>query len=109
MASIAAVQMTSGAEVAVNLAAAGRLIGEAAQAGARLVVLPENFAIMGVTDAERVAAAEPDGSGPIQDFLAQSAHQHRVWLVGGTMPMRARAAAKVRAASLLYDDRGERV
>jgi nitrilase len=106
---VAAVQMTSGPRVPDNLEAAARDIAAAATAGARLVVLPENFAIMPLKDADRLAAAEPDGSGPIQDFLAAQARQHRVWLVGGTIPLAAKATSKVRAACLLFDDRGERV
>jgi predicted amidohydrolase len=105
----AAIQMTSGSRVEPNLIEAGRWIAAAAQAGARLVVLPENFAIMVAADAERLAAAEAEGSGPIQDFLSAAARQHRVWVVGGTIPLRSQDPTKVRAACLLYDDRGERV
>lgn len=105
---VAAIQMTSGAEVAANLAAADRLLGEAAQAGAGLVVLPENFALMARTDAERLAAAEDDGRGPIQDFLADTARRHRLWLVGGTLPIKSGTPGKARAACLLFNDRGER-
>ncbi len=105
----AAIQMTSGTDVAANLTEAERLIALAAQAGARLAVLPENFAIMVSREADRVAAAEADGVGPIQDFLAAAARRHRLWLVGGTIPLRSRHPAKVRAACLLYDERGDRV
>lgn len=105
----AAIQMTSAPAVAPNLEQAARLIADAAQGGARLIVLPENFALMAASDAERLAAAEPDGEGPIQHFLSAAARRHGVWLVGGTIPLRAAAAAKVRAACLLYNERGERV
>jgi nitrilase len=84
----AAVQMTSTRDVRRNLEEAGRLIGEAAAQGARLVVLPENFSFLGPTDADRLAAVEPFGDGPAQRFLAEQAEQHRVWLVGGTIPIR---------------------
>jgi predicted amidohydrolase len=70
---IAAVQMISGPDVAPNLATAGRLIAEAAAAGARLVALPEYFPLIGASDADRLAAREAEGSGPIQDFLADAA------------------------------------
>lgn len=109
MALVAAVQMTSAPEVSPNLAQASRLIAEGARSGARLIVLPENFALMAASDADRLAAAEPDGEGPIQDFLSTSAREHGVWLVGGTIPLRSQAPTKVRAACLLYDDRGARV
>jgi nitrilase len=106
----AAIQMVSGTRVAENLETAARLIAQAAAAGARLVGLPENFALMPAGDAERLAAAERDGAGPIQDFLAAQAKKHRLWLVGGTIPIVSETApGKVRAACLLYDDRGRRV
>jgi predicted amidohydrolase len=105
---LAAVQMASGPQVAANLHEAGRLIEKAARAGARLVVLPENFAIMALRDAERLAVAERDGSGPIQEFLAQQARTHGLWLVGGTIPLQTREAKRVRAACLVFNDRGER-
>ena len=84
----AAVQMTSTRDVQANLDEAERLIGEAAQAGAELIVLPENFSFLGATDADRVAAIEPVGDGPAQRFLARTAKRHGVFLVGGTIPVR---------------------
>lgn len=109
MKKFAAIQMTSGPEVVPNLAAAETLIAAAAAAGAGLVVLPENFALMARSDAERLSAAEDDGRGPIQDFLAAIARRHRLWLVGGTLPVKAQQPKRVRAACLLYDDRGRHV
>lgn len=105
---LAAIQMTSGSQVDANLREAGRLLAEAARRGAKLAVLPENFALMAESDAQRRAAGEPDGSGPIQEFLAEAARANKLWLVGGTVPLQARGG-KVYAASLLYNDRGERV
>lgn len=109
MALLAAVQMTSGSTVGENLAQAGRLIAQAARAGAKLVALPENFALMPAGDADRLSAAEPDGSGPIQDFLAAAAREHGVWLVGGTIPLATPGGTRVRAGCLVYDARGARV
>jgi len=106
---VAAIQMASGPNVGANLNEAGRLIARAADAGAELVALPENFALMGMTELDKVAVREADGRGPIQDFLAAQADRHRVWLVGGTVPLEASVAEKVRAACLLFDDRGKRV
>lgn len=108
MTCVAAVQMSSGPEVPANLDEAGRHIAAAAAVGAQLIVLPENFALMPLTDAERLAAAEPDGHGPIQDFLSAQARRHRVWLVGGTVPLAASNPKKVRAACLVFNDHGAR-
>lgn len=106
---VAAFQMISGPELASNLQQAGDLLAEAAAREANLVVLPENFAHMGVQEADKLALREPDGDGPIQTFLAQQARRHGFWLVGGTMPMATADPGRVRAACLIYDDQGNRV
>jgi len=106
---MAAIQMASGPNVGANLIEARRLVNQAVHAGANLVVLPENFAIMGMKESDKVAIREPDGKGPIQDFLAEQAYKNNVWLVGGTVPLAANAPNKVRAACLVYDNRGKRV
>jgi len=106
---LAAVQMTSGSQVPENLDMARRHIASAAASGARLVVLPENFALMPLHDADRLAAAESIGKGPIQDFLAEQARKHKVWLVGGTLPLATDQGTKVRATCLVFDDLGKRV
>ncbi|MDZ4263603.1 MAG: carbon-nitrogen hydrolase family protein [Pseudomonadota bacterium] len=106
---IAAVQMASGPNVNANLLEAARLISQAAKAGAGLVVLPENFAIMGLLEQDKVKVREPEGSGPIQAFLAKQAIKYKIWLVGGTVPLVADDDNKVRAACLLYNDKGRLV
>jgi predicted amidohydrolase len=106
---VAAVQMVSAPELGANLQAAGRLIAAAAAAGARLVALPENFYCIGRQETDKVALAEPDGRGPIQDFLARSAREHGVWLVGGTAPLACADRSRIRSACLVFDDAGRRV
>jgi nitrilase len=112
---IAAVQMVSTPSVEKNLAAARRLVGAAAAQGAALVVLPEYFCFMGRSDRDKLAVAEAPGAGPIQDMLAESAREHGVWLIGGTLPLTIdRAAAtgaggvdRVMNANLVFSPRGE--
>jgi nitrilase len=106
---VAALQMVSGPELAANLEAAEHLIAAAVQAGARLAALPENFYLIGRHELDKVKLREPEGKGPIQDFLAAAARRHRVWLLGGTVPIEAREAGRILSASLLYNDAGERV
>lgn len=115
MTRVAVVQMTSGADVAANLAVASATIGEAASGGAALAVLPENFAYMSSGgaegDAARLALAEPEGEGVIQGTLAELARRHRIWLVAGTIPLRdARTATdgRVAAACLVFGPDGRR-
>ena len=103
---IAAIQMASGPQVAANLGEAGRLIAMAAAHGASLVALPEHFALMGLEDTDKVLAREEFGSGPIQDFLRRTARLHKIWLIGGSIPIAASAPDKVRNCCLLYDDQG---
>jgi nitrilase len=106
---VAAIQMASGPNVTGNLNEARRLIAKAAEQGARLVVLPEFFAIMGMSEQDKVVAREQPGQGPIQSFLSETARRHKVWLVGGSIPLAASAPDKVLNSCLMFDDRGEQV
>jgi predicted amidohydrolase len=121
----AVVQMVSTASVDANLKAAGRLIDEAAHAGASLVLLPENFVVLDGGPLSQFSEIEGDVQAPIQGFLADTARQHGIYLVGGTMPVKSRplqiiSAAgaavsapeligdgRVRPASLVYDPQGK--
>src|SRR6202166_1184808 len=105
---VAALQMTSAADVAVNLELAARLLAQARAAGARVAVLPENFSFMGVRDVDKRARAEPDGDGPVQRFLSQQARDLGLWIVGGTTPIAQEAGGRVAAACLVYSDDGRR-
>lgn len=107
MSVVAAVQMASGPNVKANLEEAEKLIKTAVQQEAELVVLPENFAIMGLSEMDKVAIAETAGEGPVQQFLSQQASKHGVWIVGGTIPLESGVAGKVYSTSLLYNDSGE--
>jgi nitrilase len=106
---VAAVQMATGPNVSANLLEADRLVREAADAGAGLVVLPENFAFMGKRDQDVLTLREREGEGPIQAFLAEAADRHGIWLVGGTVPLSASDAGRIRSSCLVFNDRGERV
>ena len=106
---IAAVQMATGPNVNANLIEVERLIRDAAEAGAGLVVLPENFAFMGRQDQDQLAIAETEGDGPLQAFLSKIASRYGIWLVGGTIPIVSSTRQRVRAASLVFNDQGTRV
>jgi len=106
---VAAIQMASGPNVPANLAEAERLIKMAVTAGARLVVLPEYFAIMGLKDTDKVKVREKPGSGPIQKFLAAQAKKHGIWLIGGSVPLECDSAKKVFNSCLVFDDKGKQV
>jgi nitrilase len=106
---IAAVQMVSTPVVEENLATARRLIGQAAAQGAQLVLLPEYWPVMGMNETDKVGHAEQFDAGPIQRFMAQIAREHRIWLIGGTLPMVAPEPGKVLNTTMVYDPSGEHV
>jgi len=103
---VAALQMVSTPDVARNLAEAGRLIAEAAGDGAQLVLLPEYFCFMGHRDTDKLALAEPYRDGPIQQFLAQAAQRHGIWVIGGTLPLKAPEPNRVLNTTLVFDPSG---
>lgn len=108
---LAVIQMVSQTDIQTNLAAARRLLEQAAESGARLAVLPENFAAMGRSDLVALGRAEAEGAGPILPWLKQAARDLSLWIVAGTIPLPPddQPLAKVRACSLLVDDHGQRV
>ncbi len=105
---VAAIQMTSGPDIDANLDAAGRFLADAARLGATLAALPENFAFMGLNSGDKRAIAEPDGSGKIQNFLADTARRLKIWVVGGTVPLRQDPNGRVSASCLVYKSDGQR-
>ena len=107
MTKIAAIQMASGPQVKANLMIASQLIREAAQKGAQLIVLPENFALMAMQESENIELAEEQGHGQIQDFIRQCATDHKVWIVAGSIPLKIEGSNKPGAASLMFNDKGE--
>lgn len=109
MSKCAAIQMASSPNISANLLEAEKLIAEAVKSGAKLVALPENFALMGNNELDKVHAKEADGFGIIQNFLETTAKKYAVWIVGGTIPIAGNDEHKVRAACLIYNHLGQRV
>jgi nitrilase len=101
--------MASGPNIAANLNEARRLIEMAVGQGAKLVALPEYFAIMGLKDTDKVEAREKEGKGPIQRFLAETARRHKIWLIGCSVPLESPVDGKVFNSILAYDDSGKQV
>lgn len=106
---VAGIQMASSPSVSSNLIEAERLIKLASQEGAKLIVLPEYFCIMGLKDTDKVKVKEKPGTGPIQKFLSKMAKKHKVWLIGGTVPLESNYVGKIRNSCLVYNDKGEQV
>jgi deaminated glutathione amidase len=106
---MAAIQMASSTSVSSNLVEAKRLIEIAAKQGAKIVVLPEYFCIMGAKDFDKVTVREKPNEGPIQEFLAKTAKQFKIWIIAGTIPMISNFPNKVRNSCLVYNDKGIQV
>jgi predicted amidohydrolase len=109
MTRVTAIQMVSSADVARNLETAARLLRAARERGAIVAALPENFAFMGLTEADKLAIAEADGAGPIQAEIEGLARSLGLWVVAGTIPLLVAGEQRVAAACLVYDDGGRRV
>ncbi len=106
---VAAVQTVSGGDVDANLAQIEPLVLAAVQQGARLVVLPEYFGVLGERASDKLAVREKDHAGTQQAWLARLARMHRIWLIGGSVPLACADPVRVRSASLAYGPDGERV
>lgn len=118
---VAAIQMVSTASVEENLESAGRLIADAVEKGAQLVLLPEVFAVLEGGPMRQFAEIEGDTAAPIQNFLASQARSHGITVVGGTIPLLSRPGTlasdadhllqdgRVRPASLVFDPAGKQV
>jgi deaminated glutathione amidase len=115
---IAAVQMVSTADIKINMASAERLVAEAVERGAGMIVLPENFAVLDGGPQALFAEREGDLTAPLQGLLSRLARLFGIWLVGGTIPLitrphRAGQAVeelndgRVRPASLVFNPAGE--
>jgi deaminated glutathione amidase len=104
---VAAIQMVSGSDLDANLKQAHALFKQAALLGAELAVLPEYFCLIGAKDTDKLAISEPLGAGKIQKFLARSAREFKMWIVGGTLPLATNDPLHVRNSELVYTPLGE--
>jgi|TARA_B100000959_G_C14903147_1_gene591803 nitrilase len=104
---VAAIQMVSTDAISKNLELAERLIEEAVSKKAKLITLPENFPLIGKRDEDRLAITESHNDGPLQLFLSEQSKRYKVWLLGGTIPLKSNNPEKVFATSLLFNPSGD--
>lgn len=106
---VSAIQMTSSDDVHKNLSIVGKRVAEAVDSGAKLIVLPENFALMATRSQQVYQMAERLGAGPIQHFLSELSKKYGCWLVAGSLPTTSADSAKVYATCLVYNEFGEQL
>ncbi|MCK7458978.1 carbon-nitrogen hydrolase family protein [Idiomarina aminovorans] len=87
-----------------NLATVAKLLQQLPAARPQLVVLPEAFCCFGAGDRAQLEMAETYEKGEIQKQLALLAKVHGIYLVGGTLPIK--AGERFSAASLLFGPDG---
>ncbi len=104
---VACIQMSSGDHVHINLVRAGELLQEAAEQGAGLALLPENFAFMSTNDDARQAVAEPESTSRVLDFLSRRAREYGMAVIGGSVPLIHQDSSKIRNACPVFSCRGD--
>lgn len=104
---VAAVQMTSTAEVDRNLEQAERLVRGAAAAGADLVALPENFAYLRPEGSALAFKTELDGD--VVRSMGRLAREVGSWLLLGSIPERIPRSRRAYNTSVLISAAGRRV
>jgi len=102
----AAIQMNSGPDVQQNLRTVDGLLMDASARGVAIAFLPENLAIIGARDEDKLEHAEDPGGGPIQEFLADAARRYNLWIVAGSVPLKSPQDGKCYGASIVYDSDG---
>ncbi len=101
----AVVQMVSSSNVDDNLMMLKSFFSTAKAAGAKLVVLPENFAFMGKQETDKLTIAEVYGCGKIQETVGNLAKQFKLWVIAGTLFLQG-SETRVKTSTLVYDDVG---
>lgn len=105
---VAALQLSSQADLAENLAKVEALVTEAAQRGAELALLPENFAYFGPEGGKREFAERlGDPEAPVQRALKQLAARLRIGILAGGFAERSGDAERPFNTSLLLTRDGE--
>lgn len=106
---VASIQMVSSMQVSENLACAQQWVEKASAAGAKVVVLPEYFCLLGQDDRQKLTIQEELGTGPIQDFLSGLANDCGIYLVAGTLPIRSDDPERVWNTTIVYGPDGHMI
>jgi predicted amidohydrolase len=104
---VGCVQINATPEIADNLATVRRLVGQAREAGARMVFLPENVAMMDWGRGNLLAKAAPEEDHPALAGLRAIAVDFGVWLHGGTIHVLLPGGDKIANRTLVLSPTGE--
>ncbi|MBA2709827.1 MAG: carbon-nitrogen hydrolase family protein [Tatlockia sp.] len=105
MPKIAAAQMVSSASTIDNLNKVETFFQKAKDLQVELLVLPENFAFMGINESDKLQIAEKYLDGEIQSTISLLAKRYNLWVIAGTLPLQG-AKNRVRASCIVYDNKG---
>ena len=103
---VAVLQMVSSCDIQHNLKELAAQCKRAADVGVTLLVLPENFAFMGLRDIDKCQIAEEYGAGKIQQAVSQLATRFGLWIVAGTIPLKTKGS-RVTSSCMVYTSEGE--
>ena len=105
MSKVSAIQLNSGPNIKVNLYDVKTYVEQISDTDSKMVVLPENFALMPENDNDYIKNSEKLDDGPIQNNISKLASTYKIWIVAGTIPIKVlKIAVKVNAAiiSLIF-------
>lgn len=101
----AIVQMNSSKNIKQNMSDAESWVRKAADQGAQLIVLPEMFSCIGVTDQVEIALTQFTLS-QLEDSIGSWAKHCGVYIVAGSIPFSSEQKDKVYAASFVFSPVG---
>jgi len=111
---VAAIQLVSGKDLEFNLERVNHWVGEASRMGAKIVLLPENFALLDSWQSIALGRLERSPQSPVRSQLASLAKMHKLWIVAGSLPCAehtdgTEVEGKVRSACWVVNDQGKEV
>ena len=109
MSKVSAIQLNSGPNIKVNLYDVKTYVEQISDTDSKMVVLPENFALMPENDNDYIKNSEKLDDGPIQNNIAKLASDYKIWIVAGTIPIKSDDEERVMACTITYNHKGERV
>lgn len=105
--SVSCIQLNAGDNLQENLNRAAGFIKETAEAGSKLVLLPENFSFMGATEEAKFAIAEPQENSSVLAFLSEQARMHNMAIIGGSVLLQYVGNNRVRNCCPAFSAEGE--